>query len=410
MNDFEMFTLYWLIGIVVAIPVLAIIAWAFGILRIVIVQEATAASFKYLGKRVYTALEFTGYHFRPDMSGFICCDDTINPKENRPINIGGCWCIWRIGGWIFYLWPLVSPAKYESHNDPTDGFGGGVLVQLNDVTSDLICTGAQTKDPENVNLDVVAKVTRRVVNPIHYLYISPRDVARQTIDRLDAVLRAWIKCGFRQHAQEARGDGVRLWNELVQENDTPSAAPIFDGITERWGMEIQTNSIVILKISEDSAYTAALKAKSEADLLAQAEAARLGGPVKIMMDQWVKDEAARLGVTEKVAVKALKKSGAYDRKEQSLELLRAQGLAGGNYSKQELDISSGGKPIDPNYAAILGGAEVIGGALGRGRGKQGGRGGRGQGSGAKPVGGQEGEASGGQPSPSWLERHKGEST
>ena len=346
------------------------VLWLLSHIHKLTIQEATSISFKYLGRFAYCAMEFTDHHF--DSRGFIC-DGT------GPNSYGSCWCIWRFGGWVFYIYPLVQPAKYSDYND-LDGFGDGVHVSLGDRTSEPIVSTQNTKAPENVGLKVQFVSAMRVVNPYLYLFRSPRDVKKQAVDREDGALRGWIRSGNQEHAQSARGNGAQMWSELVDPAGL-NCKPVFDKIRNDWGLEILENSIIVKEVDySDSDYKAALEATSKEKLLASAEAAKLGGPLKIMMDQWVADEAKRLGLSCKEAVKVLKESGAYDRKEAAFEILRAQGLAGNNFTRDErvIDITSGGKAItDPDFKGVATIVGAIAAAVSQGKGgKQGNKGDR----------------------------------
>jgi hypothetical protein len=321
-------------------------------------------------------MEFAGYHFNPNGSIVL---------GSGPNSYGGCWCIWRIGGWVFYLRKFVEPAKYADCND-SDKFGEGICVHLGDITPEPSVSSAETADPENVGLKVKFVATMRVVNPYHWLFSSPKDVTSQVIKRLVAVLRAWIKNHKQEQVQEAHGNGVQLWSDLMAFN----CKPVFDKIEAEWGLKILENSIIVEDVEYDPEYQAALKATSQAGLLAKAEAAKLGGPLKIMMADWIAGEVVNqpAGTPVSQVIAELKASGAYARKEAAFETLRVQGLAGNNFVREErmIDITSGGKAIeDPDFKGIAVFAGAVGDAISRikGGGGQGNRKGGSAGGGRK---------------------------
>ena len=104
----------------------------------------------------------------------------------------------------------------------------------------------------------------------------------------------------------------------------------------------------------ESVATAKLDAEA-AKSLAEADYTRLYGPVEI---------AKSKGLNEASAIE-----------------LRSQELAGGNFTKSKdekvIDIRSGGQQFNPNFAGIIGTAEVVADAVARALGKSGGGGGRG---------------------------------
>jgi hypothetical protein len=246
-----------IIGFLVVVPtILCVFGLSFGLLRIVVVQEATAVAFKYLGQYAYCVMEFRGHHFDPN--GSIISGLGAN-------SIGSCWCIWRWGGWVFYIWPFVEPAKYADYNNP-DKFGEGIYIHLGDITPEPFVAMAETKDPENIPLNVKFVSTMRVVNPYRWLFSSPKDVNDQVVKRQNSVLRAWVRSGDQNHAQSARGNGSQLWSDLLALN----CKPVFDKIENDWGLKILKNSIIVEDVGFDPDYQAALKAKSQAKLQVRA--------------------------------------------------------------------------------------------------------------------------------------------
>ena len=331
-------------------------------LRFVTVHEATAVAFKYLGRFVYCAMEFSGHSF--DANGSIV-------SVPGPNGYGSCWCIGRWGGWVFYLRPFVQPAEYSDYNDP-DNFGDGVYVRLGDRTSEPYTAVAETADPENVGLNMQFVTTMRVVNPYRYLFVSPKDAKQQVINRQEAVLRAWVKSGDQKHAQAARGNGVHLWNSLL----ALGCGPIFDEIKNDWGLEIIPGKIVVKDVGFDPEYQAALKAQSQANLVAKAEAARVSA-IDTAMDQWVRVNAKKMGKKLKDALVDLKADGSYDRQYRTYKDLILAG--GGNLNVDRIEVGApDGTQLSGNLGPI-GALTALFGGRGGGRGGQGDRGGRRQG-------------------------------
>ena len=260
-----MYDLMYTLEIVGVIVFSVLFVLAFLTLRVVTVQEATAVAFKYLGRFVYCAMELAGHSF--DLDG------SIVPRLG-PNGYGSCWCIWRFGGWVFYLRPFVTPAKYSDYNDP-DNFGDGVYVRLGDRTSEPYTAVAETADPENVGLNVKFVSTMRVVHPYRYLFVSPADVMNQVVKRQNSVLRAWVRSGDQNHAQIVGGDSVRPWSELVD----LGWKSVFEEIETDWGLRILENSIIVKEVGFDSEYQAALKAQSQAALQAKASVEETAGRI-----------------------------------------------------------------------------------------------------------------------------------
>jgi len=260
--------------ITVLVVLLVIVAIAFSFVRFVVVQEAKAVAFKFLGRFAYLAMEFKDYHF--DSDGNI----QTGPGSN---NWGSCRCIWRIGGLVIYIHPLVKPANYAEQNNP-DRFGEGIYVHLGDITPEPFVETAETAPPENIGLNVKFVSTMRVVNPYRWLFPSPKDVNAQVVKRQNSALRAWVGSGDQKHVQQAKGNGVQLWSELVQpvDDEHPNALnckPTFDKIENEWGLKILENSIIVEDVGYDPEYQKALKAKDQAKLQADASVEETAGRV-----------------------------------------------------------------------------------------------------------------------------------
>jgi len=75
--------------------------------------------------------------------------------------------------------------------------------------------------------------TMRVIDPYRWLFASPADVNNQVLKRLDSVLRAWVRSGDQNHAQSARGNGKKLWEEIT----TLDCLPVFEEVQRKMGSE-----------------------------------------------------------------------------------------------------------------------------------------------------------------------------
>lgn len=344
---------------------LGIFLFAVGILRVKEVKPGMAIPFQYLGNLAYCAISFAEHHI----------DQNYNIVVGRGAqSTGFCWCIWRVGNWMFYIWPLGKAMPYADFNE-SDGFGSGEAVDLGDITFDLANQLAETKDGVGVN--VVSKATGRILNVRKFLVIAPKDVAKQVKERLEGVIRAWIISRTDAEAQNAKGNGNVLWNQL---HDPPvEGKGTFDYFKAEWGVEIREKTVLVTDVGYDEAYQKARKARLEQTLMADGEAERIGKPVRLMMEQWIAQQSIEAGIATADSpatpdalaklVAKLKRSKEYQRKEQYFEGLRAKALAGEGYERVErsIDISSGGNAINPDVAGIVTAAEAIAGAFGQQR-------------------------------------------
>lgn len=268
------------IGLIGALALLALFGAVF--VRLVIVREATAVAFKYLGSCQYIAMQYAGHHFD---AGKPIKDSSVEEGDG-PNSTGSCWCILRWGGWVFYIWPFVEPTNYTDQNNP-DAFGEGVFVRLGDITPEPFVAMAETTEPPvgndksgSIGLDVKFVSTMRVVNPYRWLFSSPKDVNNQVVKRQDAVLRAWVRSGDQNHTQAARGNGQKLWDELVAPAQL-NCQPIFTQIKDDWGLEVVPKSIIVEDVGYDPEYQTALKAQSQAALRAKASIEETTGRVML---------------------------------------------------------------------------------------------------------------------------------
>jgi hypothetical protein len=358
MSDFVMSVLGWLGAIVGIATVGVVLIWAFGLVRVVTVQEATAVAFKYLGRFVYCAMEFTDHHFGPD--GSIC--DGLGPNST-----GSCWCIWRIGGWVFYIHPLVQPTQYSEQNDP-DKFGEGIYVHLGDITPEPFASMAETsKESGSVPLSVKFVSTMRVINPYRWLFSSPKNVNEQVVKRMDAILRAWLRSGDDEHAQAARGDGMKLWSDIVGQG----CEQVFDKIENDWGLKVLKDSIIVEDVGYDPEYQVALKAKSQAALQAEASveetAGRIIRSVAEMSGMTVKVLKARLKANPKLRGMPASEGGfkeAFSYAEDQTKRDRAADA--GDLSDIRVGNADGSSMVDQSVGMIIGGLAAAARRYGKG--------------------------------------------
>lgn len=276
-------------------------------IRYVTVLEATAVAFKYQGRFVYMAMEYAKHCF--NASGDVVTGN--GPKGYSSdaqgcVTLGDapqCWCMLRWGGWVIYLSPFVRPAAYTDTNN-ADNFGDGIYVRLNQITPEPTISMAETteEDEASVPLDIKFVATMGVMNPYKWLFVAPKNVYAQVTKRLDSILRSWVKSGSEKHAQSMKGNGDRLWKELVAKPANPddpapddpalNCGPIIVKMKEDWGLEIVEKSIIAQDIGYDAEYQQAMQAKSKADLLAD-------GDVQATAGRLIKTVAESVGLTVK---------------------------------------------------------------------------------------------------------------
>ena len=307
-------------------------------LRALIVREGKAVSFEFLGKYVMTCFNLRGHMF--DRNGFIIPGNGFN-------TFGKCWLIFRTGGLVFYAKYFVRPVPYREKSED-DGFGDGYSLHLNEMQEELELVNAETteKDDNAIALDIDYVVKWRIANPYLYLYMAPKDAKKQMINKLHGVQRAWVKSGNETHAQSAKGNGVRSWEELV----ALGCQSIFDDAKADWGLEIMENSIIVTDVGYDEDYQKALKSKKEETLKAEGAKARIYGPVLGVLPQ-----GSALTPEQAVQLRALDMGASVAMSD----------------NKTTLDVQSGGQPINPNFAGGIAIAEVVGDALARAFGKKG---------------------------------------
>jgi len=277
----------------------------FSVFGFMVVRNGTATAFETLGRFSYLAIELAGYCF--DANDYI-----IVGQGRKSMGDGG---MIRIFGLVFYIRGLMKPILYRDKSED-DGFGSGYSVFLNQMQEELVLAKAETASPENVALDIKYVVKWRIANPYLYLYMAPKDAKKQIINKLHAVVRAWVKSGTENHAQSAKGDGVQFWKDLV----SIGCEAIFDEVESQWGLEIIKDSIIVTDIGYDADYQEALKAESQVKLQAKAElmkqkigamsfAAQTSGTEITMISKWIGIPVKRLQQELRSAIKADSKNG-----------------------------------------------------------------------------------------------------
>ena len=293
--------------------------WSVGVLRALTIQEGNAVSMKWLGRHIYSGMELENRHFD-------------GPKIVSGVGAnshGMSRFIWRIGGWIFYIWPLVKPNEYSTTNDPSDGFGLGNFVDLRDIAHTVTVHAGETRT--GLAVTVLFEVTHRVTDPWAFQYISPRDVIQKVLDRTEAVLARWMATVTDKEIQSFAGDGESFWRKLEADNLTN----VFKKIENEWGLQTIPFSIIVKRVDYDVDFQEAKKAKEQAEFRAGAEVSRLSVPKK-MMAEWITEQAKDAGATTsdeiQNLIKTLKDSGEYQRKEAYFEEVWKIVLAGGSYA------------------------------------------------------------------------------
>ena len=327
----------WFLAILCAVCALPVF-----FVRFVTVREGEAVSFEFLGRYVMTCFNFMGYC--ANGQGYIV-------QAPGPDTFGSHALIMRLGGLVFYIRFFVRPVPYRERSE-NDGFGNGYNVHLNEMQEELSLQKAETTEQGDnaIALDVKYVVKWRIANPRLYLYVAPKDAKKQIVNRLHGIVRAWVKAGSESHAQSAKGNGVGLWNELVNPTGI-NASSIFNDMLDRWGFEIAVNSIVVTDIGYDPEYQAALKSKRQQELLAEGETARIYGPIKAVLPA-----GAVLSEENAVNLRFMTEGN----------FSQAQ-----NQSRTTFDVQSAGQPINPNFAGTIATAEIIGDAIARAFGKKG---------------------------------------
>lgn len=310
--------------------VMIIIAAAF--IRKENVDEGTTVGFKLARKFACYAMEFRNHRFND-------IGEVVTTGGSK--TYGWCPLVAKLGGWIFYVRPFVSPAAYGETNDDAD-FGKGNQVFLGDIALQIDVLGAETVEPDgsNVPVEVGFLVRARIKRPYTWTFASPRDNVDKLKIALNGSLRRLIRSGSEADIQ-ALGDGPELWHKLVSR--PVNCEPQFKQFSQEWGLEIIENGVSVIGVDYPPAYQEAMMARKKAELNAAGKAAELYGPVKRGQDEY--------GLTRSEAL-----------------TLRTQSLAAesGGYSneKREIDITSGGAPItDPEFKGIATLVGAIGAAI-----------------------------------------------
>lgn len=242
----------WVFWKLIVFSFFALVVWK--VVRFIQIHEASAVVFKYMGGFAYCAMQFSDYGF--DEKGFIKPNSALSYGSQE---YGRCWCVWRIRGWVVYLWPFaqlaVPSGKKASH------------ITLGNIAPKPFLVKAETTHPENVPLNVTFVSMIRVSNPYLYRFVAPENSLSQAVERIEAILRGWVKSSDRNHAQEARGNGEKLWHDLAE----MGCLSVFTEIREKWGIEVLEKSIIVKDVDYDADYQRALKARNQAELTANAD-------------------------------------------------------------------------------------------------------------------------------------------
>lgn len=254
------------LGLMIALVAIITIAWAFGLVGIFEIDEATATAFQYLGGFRYLGIQYAGRHLKNDY--FI--EDGAGPQS-----IGRCWCIWQIGGWVIYVaaWGLVKPTKYTDQND-ADGFGEDHSVFLNQIQRSFTLEKAETQPGEVIPLDIDAVFKMMVVNPYLFLFVAPKDVVAQVTKIVEAMVRAWVVAHTANEVQLSKSNGVELWAEILASGSSKQAV---GELRNKWGIEVVPDSLSIMDVGLQPEDQTAFEAKKRQSLEALGVAQELVG-------------------------------------------------------------------------------------------------------------------------------------
>lgn len=122
--------------------------------------------------------------------------------------------------------------------------------------------------------------------------------------------------------------------------------------------------IATLQLEAQAEKGAAIVKAEAAESIAKAKARIIGRTIELMLDEWFKGEVTRMGLNPlnkrdlQKARCALMGTGAYQEKEKELSRLRNREMSkdGGSFDQKNIDITSGGKPLEGSniVASIIG--------------------------------------------------------
>jgi len=263
------FTPVWLA--IATFVVTILVGFATKFVRLVVVHEATAVNFKFMGQFAKTVIQLKDHGF--NATGNIVFG--FNQKS-----WGSCPLVLRVGGWVFYVKGLVEPAKYGDNNDD-DGLGKDEHINLNDTSVEIVLKAAElkrTKAGGTVPPDVKFTVVLRVRNPQKWQFVSPRNAKDEaTKGRVQPFLKSWVRASDDEHVQGIKSDGESLWRELHE--PAVNAGPTITWLYNDWGLDVAENAILVTDIGYPDDYQEALRAgeterlKVEADVEATAKKA-----------------------------------------------------------------------------------------------------------------------------------------
>lgn len=244
------------VGIIVGLTVAVLLIAFLVFIDWETINEGHAVEFTFLGSSCYLGVELKGHHL--DNNNFV----VLGPG---PKGIGNCIFLLRIGGTVFYIKWLVRPVVFEEFNEKGVSLGKKTNVPLRDFNFGFALEAAETgpENPpqagaqpgvpgkaENLRLDIDFLATTRIVNPYLFLHRAPKDANKQVAEKLEATTRGWVKIGGESHAQMAKGNGQKLWTELVDPAGLDNQ-PMFDSVKVDWGIEVIKDRVVVKDIRYD---------------------------------------------------------------------------------------------------------------------------------------------------------------
>ena len=254
----------WILAVVAVI--MAAIAVVF--IRKENVDEGTTVGFKLARKFACYAMEFGGHKF--DSKG------EVSTAGGSKI-YGWCPLVAKLGGWVFYVRPFVSPAAYAENNSDAD-FGEGNQVFLGDIALEIDVLGAETVEPDGSNVPVSVKflVRSRIKNPYTWTFASPKDNVVKLRIGLTGLLRRLIRNGSEANIQ-AMGDGPEVWTKLTAH--PVNCLPQFQQFEREWGLEVIKDGVSVIDVGYPEDYQAAMQARKMAELTAGASVAETAGRI-----------------------------------------------------------------------------------------------------------------------------------
>lgn len=319
--------LVWLTG---GIGVLGFLLYVVSVIREFTQNEGTATGWRVMGRYSATTMEYTGHHFDDD--GFIV--DGPGPNTH-----GDTRFMFRIVGWIFYIWIFVKSVKYLEYNE-ADGFGDGYYVFLHEILLEVKLTKAETRESVGggaIAPDIDALFRAKVVNVRLFQFVAPKDAIGQTIKVMETIFRNLARTHTVDELLNMDADAI--WT-LVYATGSSSRREI-DDKRQSWGIEVVPRSLSIRSVGFSAAYQSALEARGVNLLNAEGEVARLSVPKKMFAD-WVAERVTGDTDAEKAASRtAILASDEAKHKEKYFEEVWKIVLAGPGYRINEYKVEGG---------------------------------------------------------------------